>query len=106
MITVNRHSTNDAIDEIPFKKGYGIRRFLTHVPDECIDLISQMLKYNPDERLSANQALRHPYFRDLFELDCRVSADNNNCPIRSLNFNDSTHFGKVYYILFIYHHHH
>jgi hypothetical protein len=29
------------------------------------DLICKLLAYNPDERLSARQALRHPYFRDL-----------------------------------------
>lgn len=29
------------------------------------DLITKLLAYNPDERLSARQALRHTFFRDL-----------------------------------------
>ena len=30
-----------------------------------MDLISQLCTYDPDVRLTAKQALRHPYFRDL-----------------------------------------
>ena len=32
---------------------------------QAIDLISKMLKYNPIERISAKEALNHPYFADL-----------------------------------------
>ena len=38
-------------------------RCTTHVTWQ--DLIAKLLAYNPDERLSARQALRHPYFKDL-----------------------------------------
>merc|ERR1712100_949045 len=30
-----------------------------------LDLLEKMLKYNPAERISAKQALNHPYFDDL-----------------------------------------
>ena len=34
---------------------------------EGLDLLSRMLRYAPNERLSAAEALRHPYFADLAE---------------------------------------
>jgi renal tumor antigen len=38
---------------------------LNHASPDCRDLITRLLAYNPDERLSARQALRHPWFRTL-----------------------------------------
>jgi serine/threonine protein kinase len=36
-------------------------------PKEAIDLISQFLKINPKERISATKALDHEYFKKKFE---------------------------------------
>jgi renal tumor antigen len=36
--------------------------------------VFRLLAYNPDERLSARQALRHPYFRDLRDQEKRIKA--------------------------------
>lgn len=33
--------------------------------DECIDLISQMLVLVPEDRISIEDALAHPYFHDI-----------------------------------------
>ena len=35
--------------------------------DSFWDLLSQMLKYNPEERLTAQQALEHPFFKEKVE---------------------------------------
>eukprot|EP01112_Ceratiomyxa_fruticulosa_P011724 TRINITY_DN3203_c0_g1_i2.p1 TRINITY_DN3203_c0_g1~~TRINITY_DN3203_c0_g1_i2.p1 ORF type:complete len:511 (-),score=85.64 TRINITY_DN3203_c0_g1_i2:3-1535(-) len=56
----------------PSKEGTGIERLLPNASPECIDLIKKLLAYNPDERLSARQALRYPYFRDLREAEKRA----------------------------------
>ena len=40
-----------------------VLQLIPHVPADCIDLICKLLAYNPDDRLSARQALRHGYFR-------------------------------------------
>ena len=37
----------------------------TRCSKECKDLISKMVQVNPEKRLSAEQALNHPWFRIL-----------------------------------------
>lgn len=58
----------------PPKEGTGIAKLIPHASPECIELVSKLLEYNPDDRLSARQALRHPYFRQLREQDKRQQA--------------------------------
>ena len=50
----------------PHKKGTGIQKLIPRVSKECVDLIEKLLAYAPDFRLTAKQALKHPYFRDLY----------------------------------------
>lgn len=49
----------------PAKKGSGIERLLPHVSQEAVELIYQMCTYDPDDRITARQALKHHYFKDL-----------------------------------------
>ncbi|XP_006824841.1 MAPK/MAK/MRK overlapping kinase-like [Saccoglossus kowalevskii] len=58
----------------PQKSGSGIERLLPHASKECMDLIYQLCTYDPDERISAKQAIRHPYFKDLRDAEKRVQA--------------------------------
>ncbi|XP_001632353.3 MAPK/MAK/MRK overlapping kinase isoform X2 [Nematostella vectensis] len=58
----------------PQKKGTGINKLLPHASNMCIELIELLCTYDPDERISAKQALRHEYFRDLREIEKRAAA--------------------------------
>lgn len=54
---------NSAVDfNFPPRRGTGIARHLTHCSSDTVDLINQLCIYDPDHRISAVQALRHPYF--------------------------------------------
>jgi serine/threonine protein kinase len=67
---LKKRSTHSSTFDFPPCEGSGLAKMLSHVPSDCADLISKLLAYNPDERLSARQALRHPYFR-CGACDCR-----------------------------------
>mmetsp|Transcript_8155 Transcript_8155/g.19150 ORF Transcript_8155/g.19150 Transcript_8155/m.19150 type:complete len:556 (-) Transcript_8155:120-1787(-) len=49
----------------PEKKGTGIERLVPHANPEIVDLIKKLIRYDPDERLLARQALKDPFFREL-----------------------------------------
>lgn len=65
-----RHATH--IDfNFPQKEGTGIAKLITHASPDCIELIIKLLEYNPEDRLSARQAIRHPYFKEMREQEKR-----------------------------------
>ncbi|KAG7509899.1 MAPK/MAK/MRK overlapping kinase isoform X1 [Solea senegalensis] len=47
------------------RKGTGISRLIPNCPAPALSLLYQMLAYDPDERITAETAIRHTYFRDL-----------------------------------------
>ncbi len=51
----------------PTKEGSGIQKMAPHLSPEVQDLIIKLLVYNPDNRITASQALKHPWFKDLRE---------------------------------------
>mmetsp|Transcript_8259 Transcript_8259/g.28981 ORF Transcript_8259/g.28981 Transcript_8259/m.28981 type:complete len:492 (+) Transcript_8259:219-1694(+) len=58
----------------PQKEGSGLEKLIPHVSPDCVELITKLLCYNPDDRLSARQALRHPYFREIRDQEKRAQA--------------------------------
>ncbi|CAD8192598.1 unnamed protein product [Paramecium octaurelia] len=60
----------------PPKHGSGIDRLLQGQSKECIDLIKLLLIYDPEERINAQQALKHEYFRELFEADPQMCGQH------------------------------
>lgn len=63
-----KHATHMEFD-FPAKKYVGINRLISHVAKDCQELILWMITYNPDDRPSASQILKHAYFKELKELD-------------------------------------
>ncbi|KAM4665094.1 MAPK/MAK/MRK overlapping kinase isoform 2-T2 [Discoglossus pictus] len=50
--------------DFPSKKGMGVTRLLSSISPESASLMCAMLEYDPDDRLSAHQALQHSYFTE------------------------------------------
>lgn len=50
--------------DFPFKKGSGIPLLTANLSPKCLSLLHAMVAYDPDERITAHQALQHPYFQD------------------------------------------
>mmetsp|Transcript_54758 Transcript_54758/g.62952 ORF Transcript_54758/g.62952 Transcript_54758/m.62952 type:complete len:432 (-) Transcript_54758:274-1569(-) len=68
---LKKHGTHMDFD-FPVKQGTGITKLLPHASPEALDLMMKLLTYNPDERPSAKQALRHAYFKEIRELDKKL----------------------------------
>lgn len=49
----------------PPQQGTGIGKFIPYASPECIDIIEKMLIYNPEERITAKQCLKHPFFKEI-----------------------------------------
>mmetsp|Transcript_20186 Transcript_20186/g.47814 ORF Transcript_20186/g.47814 Transcript_20186/m.47814 type:complete len:573 (+) Transcript_20186:182-1900(+) len=69
-----RHATHMELN-FPPKEGSGISKLIPHALEECNDLILKLLAYNPEDRLSARQALRHTYVKELREMDKKAKRD-------------------------------
>jgi renal tumor antigen len=51
----------------PAKKFVGISKLIPHISADAQDVIMKMLIYNADDRFTASQLLKHPYFKELRE---------------------------------------
>ncbi|XP_064603016.1 MAPK/MAK/MRK overlapping kinase-like [Liolophura sinensis] len=81
----------------PSKKGTGMERLLPHAPKEAIELIYKLCAYDPEERLSAKQSLRHPYFKEYRDADRRAAAANKaqkENEIKNLQIKNETNNAK------------
>ena len=67
--------------EFPYQKGVGIPGLIPHASADCIDLIVKLLKYEATDRITAKEAMRHPYFRDIKELDKKISQTMSTVPV-------------------------
>jgi renal tumor antigen len=82
----NKLLSKSVRNDIIYEKQNGtcIKTFLPNASNECIDLIQKMLIYDPEKRITAKQALNHPYFKDLYEQEQR----------KMMSLNDSISFIK------------
>ena len=53
----------------PYRQGSGLEKRLNNWPKDLLELLKQMLAYDPEDRISAYQALRHDFFKELLEKD-------------------------------------
>lgn len=80
----------------PYKKGTGIASQLKRSSQLCVDLIARLCAYDPEERLSAKDALRHPYFKDLrYLFPCCMLNLQHVPPLSPSPFRDSERRAKL-----------
>lgn len=61
------------------KQGTGVAKLIPNVSPEAQEIITKMLYYDNANRMSAGQALKHPYFKELREAD-RTLPENQAVP--------------------------
>lgn len=60
--------------DFPVRKGRGISPLVPNLSNKSLTLMYAMVQYDPDERISAHEALQHPYFRELRYADTLLHA--------------------------------
>lgn len=60
--------------DFPVQKGIGIPHLIPHASPDAIDLIEKLLKYDASERMTAREAMRHPYFKELREAEAKAAG--------------------------------
>eukprot|EP01050_Picozoa_sp_SAG11_P014771 SAG11_NODE_1853_length_4166_cov_1.872142_1_plen_371_part_00 len=79
-----RHSAS--IDfNFPKAEGRGIAKLIPHASPEAVELMTKLIAYNPDDRVSARQALRHNYFRELRQAEKKTAAQAHALALASQN---------------------
>lgn len=58
----------------PYKRGTGLAKMIPFGSKDCRELLLQLLVYDPDDRISARQAVRHPFFKEMRDLEKKQSA--------------------------------
>lgn len=77
LMKLKKHSAHMDFD-FPAKQGTGITKLLPHASPDALDLMLKLLMYNPEDRISAKQALRHAYFREIRELDKKLRKQSKD----------------------------
>jgi len=62
---LKKHSNSHIDFNFPHQEPQTMAKLIPHCSAECIDVIGRLLAYDPDDRLSARQAVKHAYFKEL-----------------------------------------
>lgn len=62
--------------DFPPQKGIGIQQLVPHASPEALDLMIKLLKYDASERITAREAMRHPYFKEVREQELKQQQND------------------------------
>lgn len=75
--------------------GSGITKYLSHASNELSDLISKLLIYHPEERLTPRQALHHPFFKEMTDQQAQQQQPKEGAKLSKMaslgNFSNQNH---------------
>lgn len=79
----------------PPKAGTRFSSLFKSISPTCLDLLCKLCTYDPDERISGKNVLRHPYFREFREMEERSQIAA--APIDGRQSNVPSHHRKHYH---------
>lgn len=69
--------------DFPPQKGIGIPQLIPQASPDSVDLIVKLLKYDATERITAREAMRHPYFKDVREAEAKLLSESKQSTTNS-----------------------
>ncbi len=63
------------LKQLPRKQGKSLQKLFQGVNTDAVDLLKKMLMFNPNERITVEEALQHPYLSELHIPDDEPSAE-------------------------------
>lgn len=90
MTKFQKYATHMEFD-FPTVEGSGIQKLIPHASADVQDLIAKLLIYNPDNRITASQAIKHPWFKEIKEQEVILKQQHamTQQSVRAPNFQDS-----------------
>ena len=56
-------------EDLPQYDAKSLAELVPDLPDDGLDLLEQMLQWNPAKRVSAAEALKHPFLEDAIDIE-------------------------------------
>lgn len=81
----------DCLDQINITKKKSFNQFFPNTPEDALDLLRNLLVINPNNRLTAEQALKHPFLNEIRDFSDTALEINCN-KIIEISMDDNTKF--------------
>jgi serine/threonine protein kinase len=63
------------IESLPVKEKVPLKELFPSAPADCLDLLDKMLDLNPARRISVEDAIKHPFMKEMHEPDDEPSFE-------------------------------
>lgn len=79
---IDNEKNKEFVQQLPKRDGKDFDTFFNGANTQAIDLLKKMLTYDPDERITVEQALAHPYLKQLHFPDDEPTTE----PVSAFDF--------------------
>jgi serine/threonine protein kinase len=66
-LNVGSEKTRDTLGKLTNIERKELKDFIPNASEEAIDLLNKLLKFNPSQRITAKEMIKHPFFTQLYK---------------------------------------